>query len=114
MPRSERVFIFTLFIIICSAFVASAANAGSVRLTWTDNLVRENGTPMTKADIAKYELRYVQQGGGMKQGTKTAKGNTNGYLLTLPVSATYLFTIRVFDKSGVPSQWSVGVLKYVP
>lgn len=102
---------------VISAFfiIADKANAASARLTWTTPTTRENGTPLLKAEISKYEIKYTQQGGVKKQGSKYPKASTNGYLLPLPIAgATWLFQIRVFDQSGMPSQWSVGVLKFCP
>lgn len=112
--NADGIMVLTFLITIFAAFFADFANAASVKLSWNTPTTRTNGAPLARADIAKYEIRFAQQGGQKKTGTKTAKANTNGYSLPLPYPGYYLFTIRTVDTAGRIGPWSQGVFKNVP
>lgn len=104
-----------LFLTACVAvliLVSGATQACDLRATWAPPTTRENGTAFAKTEISKYELRFVQQSGGTKKGSKYPKANTTGYLLTGLLPGAYYIDLRVFDQSGLPSQWSIGVVRY--
>ncbi len=102
----------TLFVALFALHID--ANAATARLSWTAPAFYENGLPLPKTSIAKYEIEFIQQGGAMRRGMKTAKASTNGYLLTLPVPGTYLFRMRTYDITGVYSVWCDPIIRYIP
>lgn len=97
-------------VLLALATVAQPAQAACVMaLKWDTPTTRENGTPLARADIAKYEIEFVQQN-GTKRGFKTAKATTNGYSLALTTPGTYLFHMRTYDTGGIISKWSNAVI----
>jgi hypothetical protein len=107
-------FRFLLFVAFGAALaiLCNKVSACDLRATWTPPTTRENGTAFNKSEIGKYELRFVQQSGGTKKGVKYPKVGTTGYLLKGLLPGAWHIDMRVFDQSGLPSQWSVGVVRY--
>jgi len=80
------------------------AMACTMGLSWTAPTSRENGQPLARSEISRYELRCV---GVNVRGSivKYAKGQTNGYRISsakLP-AGTYSCVAITHDKMGVAS-----------
>lgn len=101
-----------LLVLVLVNEVVAAPLSGGARAIWTTPTTYEDGKPLVKSHIAKYELRYVQQN-GTKRGTKTAKANTNGYYFCPPAGGYYLFNIRAVLLDGRVSAWSNDSLQNV-
>lgn len=80
----------------------------SVSLSWTAPSARENGEPLSLADIKGYEIYYYKDGSnpGSGQTIWVAGGSTTTYTVTLDSAGTYFFALAAVDQNGLTSETS--------
>ncbi len=77
-----------------------------VLLSWTIPVERENGDPLSMADLAGYELVYLAEEGGAEAVVVIDDPQTVSITVVLQIPATYHFAIAAIDSSGLRSDLS--------
>lgn len=86
-----------------------AAGVGSdpstVSLSWTPPSTRENGEPLSMAEILGYEIYYYAEGDAADDGEtiKVNGGSQTSYEVVVPGPGTYHFAMTAVDINGLTS-----------
>lgn len=80
----------------------------SVSLSWTAPTARENGEPLSLADIKGYEIYYYVDGSSPGSGETiwVAGGSTTTHTVTLDSAGTYFFALAAVDQNDLRSETS--------
>ncbi len=77
----------------------------AVSLSWTAPLTRADGSSLSLAEIADYEIRYGQDQGNQNQ-SMTAPGDATSIEIGDLEAGTWYFSVRVIDTDGLQSVFS--------
>lgn len=78
----------------------------SLTLSWTIPTAREDGTPLTLAELSGYELVYTSESGVVEQVVQISGASQNQYQVVLDLQDTYHFAVAAIDQNGLRSTLS--------
>ena len=78
--------------------------SGAVSLSWDPPQQREDGTEFQPSEVDRYEVAYGSEPGNFTKTVETT--STSITVNTLSTGESYHFAVRVFDNTGLPSQYS--------
>lgn len=102
----KKLFSIMLLALLCFAGVA---HAESVVLSWSPPTERNNGEPITVAELGGYELRYTLAGASEQLTVVVPDGTATSYRIDELPGGSHAFQIAVYDTNGLYSDFvSIG------
>ena len=87
----------------------TAPSSYNAQLSWTIPTTRADGSALTAADLAGYEIYYTNDTGTIATTVPVSGGTTNTTTLASLASGNYSFAISAIDASGLKSSLSTVV-----
>jgi len=93
--------------------LSSGASLNEVALSWLAPVEREDGTPISMAEIGGYRIYYGTSQGNYTKQVSISDSNTMHVTLSDLVSGTYYIVITTYDMDGLESAYSMEVITSV-
>jgi hypothetical protein len=92
---------------------APVVASGSAVLSWSIPTTRSNGSPLTMAELAGYEIYVLSESTGQSSVVTVSSGSTTTYTVSGLAAGTYYFSMAAKDTAGNLSALSAVVSKTI-
>jgi hypothetical protein len=92
---------------------APVVASGSAVLSWSIPTTRSNGSPLTMAELAGYEIYVLSESTGQSSVVTVSSGATTTYTVSGLAAGTYYFSMAAKDTAGNLSALSAVVSKTI-
>ena len=90
---------------------ASSADTGSITLAWTAPVSREDGAPMSLAEIGGFRIYYGKSVAGYPKTVDVTDGTATTATMTDVPAGNYFIVMTTYDTEGRESRFSSEVSK---
>jgi hypothetical protein len=94
-----------------SATSAASADTGSITLVWTAPVTREDGAPMSLAEIGGFRIYYGKSVAGYRKAADITDGTATTAIMTDVPAGNYFIVMTTYDTEGRESRFSSEVSK---